>query len=254
MIKKYEGNIMQAIILAAGKGERLQPLTNTMPKCMVKIKGKPLIYNTLDYLSQTGKVEEVIIVCGYMANMIQRNVGKCYHGMKINYILNDRYEITNNVYSLYLTKDKIDTDCLLLECDLFYQQDVIEAIIDGNADCNILVSPYNKRTMDGTIVLIENGYVKELLIKAHQDTNKDYSYAYKTVNIYRFKENFFNGKLMPALDTFIKTCNANSYYELVIGSLIYYRNDNIQINTIDESRLYEIDDLKDYERANQSLL
>lgn len=245
---------MQAIILAAGRGERLQPLTNTMPKCMVKVKNKPLIFNTLDNLSQTGKIDEVIIICGYMADMIQKCIGEFYRGMRISYIINDRYETTNNVYSLYLVSDKINTDCILLECDLFYQRDVIDAVIDGTADCNILVSPYNKRTMDGTIVFVENGNARGLLIKAHQDMDKDYSHAYKTVNIYRFKQAFFNGKLMPALDTYIKTGNVNSYYELVIGSLIYYRNDNIQINMIDEDRWYEIDDLEDYERANQSLL
>lgn len=243
---------MQAIILAAGKGNRLQPFTTTMPKCMIRVKNKPLIFNTLDKLSATQKINKVIIVCGYMADIIQKSIGTSYQNMKIEYIVNDQYETTNNVYSLYLVENRITEDCLLLECDLFYDQDVMDTIINGMADCNILVSPYNKSTMDGTIIIAENNTAKELLIKAHQAENNDYSSAYKTVNIYRFKESFFNGKLMPALNVYIKTGNLQSYYELVLGSLIYYKNDNIQINIVSEKRWYEIDDLNDYERANQS--
>lgn len=243
---------MQAIILAAGKGERLRPLTDTMPKCMVPIKKKPLIVHTLDRLSETGKIDEVLIVCGYRAEVIQGHIGNSYCGMKIDYIVNDRYESTNNVYSLYMVGDRIRADCILLECDLFYQQDVIATVLEGDADCNILVSPYNPQTMNGTIVTVKEGDVKELLIKAHQNPGKDYSKAFKTVNIYRFSEGFFNGKLMPNLEVYVKTGNLQSYYELVIGALIYYGNDRIKANIIDESRWYEIDDMQDYEKVEKA--
>lgn len=245
---------MQAIILAAGKGERLRPLTNTVPKCMVPIKNKPLIVHALDHLSATGKIDEVFIVCGYKANVIQEYIGHSYADMKIDYIVNDKYVCTNNVYSLYMVGNRIRTDCILLECDLFYQQDVIMAILDGDADCNILVSPYNPLTMNGTIVTVKNGDVQELLTKTHQNAENDYSGAFKTVNIYRFKEEFFNGKLMPNLEVYVKTGNLQSYYELVIGALIYYKNDRIKANIIDESRWYEIDDMQDYEKAEKSKL
>lgn len=245
---------MQAIILAAGKGERLRPLTDNIPKCMVKVKDKPLLCHILDNLASTRKIDEVIIVCGYLANVIQDGIGDSYEGIPISYIVNPKYETTNNVYSLYLVGNKIKADCLLLECDLFYQHDVIDAIIDSEADCNILVSPYDGAYMDGTVILAEDGIARELVVKAHQDKNMDYSHAFKTVNIYKFKESFFNGKLMPALETYVDTGNRQSYYELVLGSLIYYRNDDIRTVLIGANRWYEIDDLADYERANQSVL
>lgn len=245
---------MQAIILAAGKGNRLQPMTDNIPKCMVQVKDKPLICNALDRLASTGKIDKIFIVCGYMGDVIQKNLGNSYQGMEIEYIVNEKYETTNNVYSLYMVGNRIKSDCLLLECDLFYGQDVIDTIMEGEADCNILVSPFNKETMDGTVIITENENAKALLIKAHQEKDKDYSYAYKTVNIYRFKEKFFNEKLMPALETYVNTGNLQSYYELVLGSLIYYRNDDIKVNIIDENRWYEIDDMKDYERANSAEL
>lgn len=245
---------MQAVILAAGKGARLQPYTDSMPKCMIPVKGKPLLFHALDCLSEAGKIEEVIIVCGYKGEVIREQAGASWKGMKLTYLVNGAYEKTNNVYSLYLVKDHIHEDCLLLECDLFYRQDVIDAVMEGEADCNILVSPYDKQTMDGTVVMTDGDKVRELIIKAHQDPGRDYSRAYKTVNLYQFREAFFNKKLMPALELYIKTGNLQSYYELVLGSLIYYRNDDIRIKIVEASRWYEIDDGADYERAEQSLL
>lgn len=245
---------MQAIILAAGMGSRLHPMTETMPKCMVSVKGRPLLLNALDKLAATGKVDSVMVVCGYMADVIQKGVGCAHQGMKIEYVANDKYDTTNNVYSLYLVGDWVKSDCLLLECDLFYGQDLIDTIMAGEADCDILVSPYNRETMNGTVIFAENRAARSLVIKAHQDAGVDYGHAYKTVNVYRLKEKFFNGKLMPALQNYVHTGNLQSYYELVLGSLIYYRNDDIKICVIDESRWHEIDDMQDYERANRSAL
>ena len=57
---------------------------------------------------------------------------------------------------------------------------------------------------------------------------------------------------MPNLEVYVKTGNLQSYYELVIGALIYYGNDRIKANIIDESRWYEIDDMQDYEKVEKA--
>lgn len=243
---------MQAIILAAGIGKRLRPLTDEIPKCMVAIKGKPIIYYIMNQLAQSKKVETVIIVCGYKAEVIQNYLGQEFEGMKIEYIINERYESTNNVYSLSLVKDRVVSDCLLLESDLYYRDDVIGKIIDSRGDCNILVSPYNPNTMDGTVVLAEGERAKSLVVKAHQDGTFAIDSSYKTVNIYRFSRDFFCKKFMPSVELYVNMGNLNSYYELVLGTLIYYRNDDIYMTVISEDTWYEIDDINDLERAELS--
>ena len=243
---------MQAIILAAGVGKRLKPLTNDIPKCMVLIKEKPIIYYTMKQLAKCQQVKEVIIVCGYKAEAIQSYLGDKFDDMKITYIMNEKYETTNNVYSLFLTKGRITSDCLLLESDLYYGDGVIEKVLGEEDDCDILVSPYNPKTMNGTVVFAERGYVKSLVVKAHQDVDIDLSSAYKTVNIYRFSKDFFCNKLMPSVELYVQMGNLNSYYELVLGSLIYYRNNRIAIQVVSEDCWYEIDDVNDLERAEQS--
>lgn len=240
---------MQAIILAAGYGKRLQPVTYNLPKCMVPVKGIPLLVNTLEWICYSGRINNVLIVIGHMAEFVKSHIGNSYKNIKIDYVCNDLYQSTNNVYSLYLTKDWIHDDCLLLECDLYYRKDLIDTIITGKGDCSILVSKYNRETMDGTAIIAEGNIAKELVIKRHQCGHFDYENAYKTVNIYKFKKNFIVNKFMPAIELYVKTGNLDSYYELVLGSLIYFRNDDIRIVEIDENYWYEIDDVKDLEIA-----
>jgi NDP-sugar pyrophosphorylase family protein len=73
---------MQAIILAAGMGKRLRPLTDNIPKCMVPVNGTPILINTLDILSQF-PVQEVIIVVGHKREAVRDRVGDRYKGMTI---------------------------------------------------------------------------------------------------------------------------------------------------------------------------
>lgn len=243
---------MQAIILAAGIGKRLKPLTDELPKCMVKVKGKPIIINMLDELVCSKKIKEVLIVCGYMAEKIQKLVGNNYRGLKIEYLINDKYASTNNVYSLYLAKDWVDSDCVLLESDLYYKSDLLKSILSEEHACSILVSPFNKLKMNGTVIIAEGIQARALVVKEHQKFLCDYPNLYKTVNVYKFQKEFWIKKFMPALDLYIRTGNLNSYYELVLGSLIYYQNDDIVIKSIDEDRWYEIDDVNDLKIVNES--
>lgn len=241
--------IMQAIILAAGYGSRLRPLTDSMPKCLTEINGKPLLVNALEILADHN-ITETIIVLGHMREKIIEQIGFQWNGMKITYVENTQYRNTNNVYSLYLTKDYIYEDVILLECDLFYQADLIETILNSKHDCNILVSPFNPETMDGSIVKVgNNGAVTELILGKRQQEGMDYSNTLKTVNVYKFSSDFFRNKYMPAIELYINTQQMKSYYELVLGALIYFGNDDIQVVKIDESRWAEVDDVEDLRRA-----
>lgn len=239
---------MQAIILAAGQGERLRPLTEDKPKCMVSIGGEPLIVHSLHIIADLGYVDEVIIVCGYRAEVIRESLGPHFRGMKLRYVINDIYQNSNNVYSLYLALDYIKEDCLLLECDLYYEREILDTLMSSDADCAVLVSPFNRETMNGTVILAEEGQARELVVKKYQKADVDYSAAYKTVNIYKFRKDFFMKKLADSLKCYVGWGNLQSYYELVIGSLIYYREDDIRLCVVDEALWYEVDDVNDYEK------
>lgn len=135
---------MQAVILAAGLGKRLRPLTEQLPKGLIEIEGKSLLEYTLNTLKDNG-IKKVTVVVGFLSQQIQRKIGQDYAGLDIEYILNNRYLETGSMYSLSQIKDRIrDEDIILLESDLLYEPKAIEAILNTNfRDCLLVANLSN---------------------------------------------------------------------------------------------------------------
>lgn len=246
---------MQAIILAAGFGKRLRPLTDETPKALTPVRGEPLLMHSLRALARCGRISEVIVVVGHLKQKIEQAVGPEFEGMAITYVENPLYDSTNNVYSLALAAPYVREDCLLLECDILYSDDLIAALLAGEGECDILVSPFDARTMNGSVVFADaDGRARRLVIKRDQGAGFDYAGALKTVNAYRFSGAFLKTVLMPNLKTYIETQGVNSYYELVIGGLIYYGNNDVRVLRIGADRWREIDDMDDLRLAEEAEL
>jgi choline kinase len=240
---------MQAIILAAGFGKRLKPLTDSIPKSLVEVNGTPLLVNTLNLLSDVD-VTEAIIVVGHMKEKIIETIGHRYNNIKITYVENPIYDKSNNIYSFWLSKDYVKDDVIMFECDLFYDERLIESICKEEYECSILVSPFDKKTMNGTVIEVTNdNKANALILGKHQKEDFDYTSKYKTVNVYKFKKEFIINKFFPAVDTYIKVHDINSYYEVVLGSLIYFGDSDIRVINIPTQWWCEIDDVNDLKIA-----
>ena len=243
---------MKAIILAAGFGRRLQPITNTIPKSMVPVKGTPLIIRSMDKIAALG-VDEFIIVTGHMADYIQANLGDSYQGIPIRYVENKDYEITNNIYSLWLAANLIEDDTYLFECDLIYSEKLVQELAISPADCDIVTSHFNKETMDGSVIQIDSAQnAMNLYLKKEQDDSFDYSDKRKTVNIYKFSADFWVKAMVPALNKEISSGNKNSYYELVLKDIMRSGQWDMKVINVPESYWCEIDDMDDLKRAEGS--
>lgn len=241
---------MKALILAAGFGKRLQPITNTIPKSMVEVNGTPLLINALNNLTDLG-IEDIGIVVGHMADYIKQHIGYEYKGAKISYFENSRYLETNNVASLFKAAEYCDDEMLMLECDVYYHKEMIAALIKGMGECNILVSPFNSDTMDGTVIEVDGYRAKSLILGKWQGIDFDYTNMRKTVNMYKFSKEFVQKKYIPLIKWYVKNMGENSYYEKVLGSLIYYRECDIRVVEVPEEMWCEIDDVDDLARARQ---
>jgi choline kinase len=116
-----------AIILAAGRGNRLKPLSNTMPKPLTEVNGTPILFNALDNLELSG-VQRICLVTGYLHDRMFEACGRHHGKMDIDYVVNHDYATTNNAYSLWLARDEMADGCYLLEADIFFDRDVFERL------------------------------------------------------------------------------------------------------------------------------
>ena len=105
---------MQAVILAAGSGSRLQRVSNGLPKCLLPIGGRPLIEHQLEALSDAG-VGNVLVVVGHQADEVRKTLGN-----RVEYVENTRYDATNSLYSLWLAREWVKGPFVLLNCDLLF--------------------------------------------------------------------------------------------------------------------------------------
>lgn len=113
---------MKAFILAAGEGTRLRPLTNHQPKCLVSLKGKPLLVYQIDALRAAG-VNDITIIGGYKSQALE------IFGLPV--ITNPDFAITNMVYSLSQARNETGDDALLVYGDTAYEPRIISTILDA---------------------------------------------------------------------------------------------------------------------------
>ena len=119
---------MKTVILAAGAGSRLKPLTDHMPKCLLKVGVKSILEMTIENLLATNN-SEIIIVTGYLENKIREFIRERFRHLQITYIYNELYASTNNIYSLWLAKDEVlGNDMMMLDSDIVFDERIITKI------------------------------------------------------------------------------------------------------------------------------
>lgn len=239
---------MQAIILAAGMGKRLKQLTNNNTKCMVKVNGVTMIERMLSQLDKLN-LSNITVVVGYKGKELQEYISTLNIKTKINYVENEIYDKTNNIYSLYLARHcLLQEDTLLLESDLIFEDSVLEKIVNDPYPSLALVAKYES-WMDGTVVTLdeENNITRFLDKKAFKF--EDIQNYYKTVNIYKFSKEFSTSHYVPFLEAYSKALGDNEYYEQVLKVITLLDKPEIKATKLGNESWYEIDDVQDLDIA-----
>lgn len=120
---------MKAIILAAGKGSRLNKYTKNLPKGMLEFDGHPLLYWQIKCLRECG-IKDITVVKGYRAEAINYN--------NVKYYTNDKYSDTNMLYSLLCASSEFNDDIIVCYADILYEQSLIETLMCSSADFGVL--------------------------------------------------------------------------------------------------------------------
>ncbi len=153
---------MKAVILAAGIASRLRPLTDRKPKCLLEIGERCLLARTIDGLLING-IRELVIVTGYLQEQIIDFVNTHYPRLKVEYVYNEKYSSTNNIYSLWLVKEKIrQEEILLLDSDIIFDPLLVKAVLEcPEATCLALnIHPLSEEEMK--VVPDDGGKVAEI--------------------------------------------------------------------------------------------
>ena len=121
---------MKAIILAAGEGKRLKPLTNDRPKCLLELGNKSILDWQIDTMHLCG-ISDIVVVKGYSAEKIIRK--------DVRYYANDNFKNTNMVITLWCAEPELEGEIIVSYGDIIYNHEVLQKLIDSTGDISVVV-------------------------------------------------------------------------------------------------------------------
>jgi choline kinase len=146
---------MQAVILAAGMGSRLKAVTGGKAKALLEVGGRSLILHQLEALADHG-IGPVLVIVGYQADEVRMEIGD-----RAETLVNERYSETNSLHSLWLARKWIKGPFVLLNCDLFFDPQILAQVLEESG--NVLAyDSTSSRGREQTKVAIKQRRVVDL--------------------------------------------------------------------------------------------
>ena len=225
---------MRAIILAAGLGTRLRPMTDNTPKALIKVKDKPLVEYQIEYLKEKG-IDEIIVVVGYLHE--QFDYLKEKYGVKL--VFNDKYAEYNNFYSLYLVKDYL-ANSYVIDADNYLFKNMFRSDINRST----YFSVYREDCENEWFLIYGDDYkVKDIIVD---------SKAGRILS----GVSFWDKETAEKINKFIDFAyDSNEFMDLYWDNMV---KDNISeldvyVEELEANSIYEIDSVKDYNKLEKIL-
>ncbi len=162
---------MKAVILAAGSATRLRPLSDTLPKCLLPVGGKPILQRLIENVAAAG-IDQIGLVIGYRAEAIRLFVKEHFPFLRVRFIVNPRYDTTNNAFSLLMARDfflgKANSeipapDLLVLDADILFSPRLLPHILNQVAPEKIAVRVEGNHDAEEVRVKVEaRGNVRQI--------------------------------------------------------------------------------------------
>jgi choline kinase len=239
-----ENKKVKAIILAAGRGERLRPHSDQTPKCLVRVNGIPILHRQLSALQKNG-IKEIAIVTGFMADAVEKYALSNFPKLQFTFIRNPYFAETNTLYSLALAAKALPSSRAVIQLngDVVFDSEIIAQLLDTDFKISHAAVQYKPCGAE------------EIKIRLNADNaiaalNKNMPSAAavgEAVGINKFSSKFWSALAKNLLR--LKDKYKKEYFEYAIeqsieeGCLIYPLN-------VGDFKVIEIDFPEDLERAN----
>ena len=229
---------MKALILAAGFGSRLAPLTDNLPKSLVEVNGKPILFKQIDNLLENG-VTDITIISGYKADVLKSRVLKSYPYIKI--VESVDYATTNNMYSAYLGIKSMGFDeMLMMNADVFFDSSVISSLLKcGHKNAIVVdIGRYIEESMkviekDGRLIEISKVISKEDALGC-------------SIDVYKFSKEGAEAFLNKCIDYIEKHKELKKWSEVALNDVLK----EVEFHACPlNGRWFEIDNHEDLRQA-----
>jgi len=232
-----------AVILAAGRGRRLWPLTRTAPKCMTEVAGRPLLAWQLDAIAQAG-FRRVVIVTGYLGTQVMTCAQRHAEGLTVEAVDCPEFDRTGNIVSLWRAGRAAEGPVLLVESDLIFARD---ALVDLPGGDRLAVERLPEET--GSSAQLGPGGPRPPVVDLFVgDEPRPPEASYKTVNITSFTPATWR-LVTGRLDARVAAGQLQGYYEVAIQDVVRAGAAVFEAVDFADRPWVEIDTPADLERA-----
>lgn len=238
--------VRTALLLAAGVGSRLAPLTDTVPKCLVSVSGVPILERLVRALDGHG-IDRLVIVTGYRAEMIRGFLGESFGGIAVEYIVSPLFATTNTIYSLWLARHLIDEPFLLVESDVVFDAPALAPLLQAD---RIAVSAQLPWMSGTTVTLGAHGKVDAFYppppgVYDQHCTDPDHFMA---VNLTTLARDTW-AEVRTRLDRYVATGRTGLFHESVFAEMTADGSMALAAVIFPAERWYEVDRPADRDAA-----